>query len=105
VILNLVMNGIEAMSGVAEGPRELFVSSRKVTEIPGLSGKETMEDDALFEPASASVLIAVRDSGTGLDQTELKRIFETFYTTKPQGMGMGLAISRSIIGDQSSTSP
>jgi len=42
-------------------------------------------------------LIAVRDSGPGLDPTQLSRVFETFYTTKAQGMGMGLAISRSIV--------
>jgi C4-dicarboxylate-specific signal transduction histidine kinase len=97
VILNLVVNAIEAMSGVAEGPRELWVSSQKVTEIPGEAGKDAVQANALTEPESAFVLIAVRDSGPGLDSTELKRVFETFYTTKSQGMGMGLAISRSII--------
>ncbi len=43
------------------------------------------------------VLIAVRDSGTGIDPLDEKRMFETFYTSKPNGMGMGLSISRSII--------
>jgi signal transduction histidine kinase len=43
------------------------------------------------------VLIAVKDSGTGLDSESLSRVFDAFYTTKPDGMGMGLAISRSII--------
>ena len=95
VILNLVLNGIEAMSGVAEDPRELCVSSQKVTEIPGEAGKETIEGNG--DPKSDFILIAVRDSGPGLDATELQRVFETFYTTKSQGMGMGLAISRSII--------
>jgi PAS domain S-box-containing protein len=97
VVLNLVLNGIEAMSEVAEDPRELCVSSQKVTEIAGGTGKETIEGNALTDPESASVLIAVRDSGPGLDATELLRVFETFYTTKSQGMGLGLAISRSII--------
>ena len=77
VILNLIINAIEAMSGVSEGPRELLVSSKK--------------DD------SRGVVIAVRDSGPGMDPESLDHLFTAFYTTKPQGMGMGLAISRSII--------
>ena len=97
VILNLVLNGIEAMSGVAEGPRELCVSSQKVTEISGEAGKETIEGNPLTDSEPVFVLIAVRDSGPGLDATEVQSVFETFYTTKSQGMGMGLAISRSII--------
>jgi PAS domain S-box-containing protein len=97
VVLNLVLNGIEAMSGVAESQRELCVSSQKVSEYSGEAGKETIVSNALTDPESAYLLIAVRDSGPGLDATELQRVFETFYTTKSQGMGMGLAISRSII--------
>ena len=93
VILNLVVNAIEAMSGVAGGARELCVSSQKVAEIPA----EKHAFKANVVSASAFVLIAVRDSGPGLDSTQLKRIFEPFYTTKSQGMGMGLAISLSII--------
>ena len=77
VILNLIINAIEAMSGVNEGPRELLVGS----------GKDE----------SQSVLVTVRDSGPGLDPESVDRLFTAFYTTKPQGMGMGLAISRSII--------
>ena len=78
VLLNLMMNAIEAMRGVDEGlPRELWVDSEEVE--------------------STNVLVAVRDSGPGLDAESLDRLFETFYTTKPEGLGMGLAISRSII--------
>jgi C4-dicarboxylate-specific signal transduction histidine kinase len=77
VILNLIINAIEAMSGVGEGSRELLVSSEK--------------ND------SQGVLVAVRDSGPGLDPNSLDHLFTAFFTTKPQGMGMGLAISRSII--------
>ena len=47
--------------------------------------------------AGGGVLVAVRDSGPGLNPTNAERVFEPFYTTKPQGMGMGLAICRSII--------
>jgi len=77
VSLNLVMNGIEAMLSVADRPRELLVRSRR------------------FEPGH--LLVAVQDFGIGIEPENLKRIFETFYTTKPQGIGMGLAIARSII--------
>src|SRR5262245_56779276 len=77
VLLNLLMNAIEAMSGAGEGPRELVVRS----------GTED----------SQGVLVSVQDSGPGLDPQSLDRLFEAFYTTKSQGLGMGLAISRSII--------
>ena len=77
VILNLIMNAIEAMSEVSDGPRELLIST--ATE------------------ASGGIAVAVRDSGPGLAAENLDRLFTPFYTTKPQGMGMGLAICRSII--------
>jgi signal transduction histidine kinase len=77
VILNLILNAVEAMSGSREGERELLIRTR------------TDDSDA--------VLVAVRDSGPGLDPTNMDRIFEAFYTTKPEGMGMGLSICRSII--------
>jgi PAS domain S-box-containing protein len=77
VILNLVMNGVEAMASVADRPRELLVRSRQ------------------DEPDH--VLVAVRDSGVGIDRQNLEKIFDPFYTTKSQGIGMGLAISRSIV--------
>jgi C4-dicarboxylate-specific signal transduction histidine kinase len=77
IILNLILNAIEAMSRVPEGPRLLTVSSARS------DGK--------------GVLITVEDTGTGLAPENLDRIFNAFYTSKPDGMGMGLAISRSII--------
>src|SRR3989454_1621813 len=77
VLLNLIMNAIEAMSGVGAGPRALWVSSERV--------------------ATTEVLIAVRDSGPGLEPQSLDRLFDAFYTTKPHGLGLGLAISRRII--------
>ena len=77
VVLNLIMNGIEAMSSVADRPRQLLVRSRR--------------------HESDHVLVAVQDSGIGIERQDLAKIFETFYTTKPQGMGMGLAISLSIV--------
>jgi len=76
VMLNLMMNAIEAMTQVTT-PRELLISS-------GADGPK-------------GVVVVVRDSGPGLDSKSLERLFEPFYTTKPQGMGMGLAICRSII--------
>jgi len=92
VLFNLLMNAIEAMSGVEEGPRELWISSEKVT---GTSGGSEKSQPALA--AAEWTLSAVRDSGPGLDVKSLNRLFDAFYTTKPHGLGMGLAISRSII--------
>ena len=77
VTLNLVLNGIEAMKAVSDRPRLLLIRSK-----PHESGE---------------VLVAVEDSGIGLDPESMERLFEPFYTTKPEGMGMGLSISRSII--------
>src|SRR5258705_2033061 len=77
VILNLIVNAVEAMSGASDGTRELFVSSRKAD--PG------------------GVLVGVRDSGPGLAPETLEHVFDAFYTTKPGGLGMGLSICRSII--------
>ena len=77
VILNLILNAIEAMSGVGEGARELLISTRKA------------------EPNG--VLVGVRDSGPGLAPAFLERVFDAFYTTKSGGLGMGLSICRSII--------
>jgi PAS domain S-box-containing protein len=97
VILNLIMNAIEAMSEVVDGPRELRISSQKVCEIPNQSEKDRFEDKAAAQSGWTHVLIAVEDSGLGLDPKSLDRLFDAFYTTKPHGLGMGLAISRSII--------
>jgi signal transduction histidine kinase len=106
VILNLLVNAIEAMSEVNEGPRELWVSSQKIIKNParGPDGRqigESEEDEfaarALADAEGTCLLIAVRDSGPSLDPKGLDRLFDAFYTTKPQGLGMGLAISRSII--------
>ena len=77
VLLNLIMNGVEAMREVTERTRELTVSS------------------TLADPSS--VLVAVQDTGAGLDPAVADRVFQPFFTTKPDGTGMGLAICRSII--------
>lgn len=77
VMLNLILNAVEAMSGSHAGARELLIS--------------TEEDEA------NCVRVAVRDSGPGLEPDSLDRLFDAFYTTKPEGMGMGLSICRSII--------
>ncbi|MBV8227926.1 MAG: GAF domain-containing protein, partial [Verrucomicrobia bacterium] len=97
VILNLLINAVEAMSAAGDGPRQLWVSSQKVNETPGESGNDSLGDKALHEAVWTHVLIAVRDSGPGFDPKNLGRLFDAFYTTKPQGLGMGLAISRSIV--------
>jgi len=80
VLLNLVVNGIEAMSKVPEDQRQLVIEAQS-----------HVSEDKSF------VLITVTDSGIGLTAEDLPRVFETFYTTKADGMGMGLAISRSIV--------
>jgi len=77
VMLNLIVNAIQSMSGVEDGNRELHISSVSI------------------EPEG--VRVAVRDTGHGLRPEGLPRLFEPFYTTKPDGMGMGLSICRSII--------
>jgi predicted ATPase/signal transduction histidine kinase len=97
VILNLLMNGIEAMSGLVDSRRELTVSSEKVTAIDGAERHEIDEVHDLIKARPNQVLITVRDSGPGLEPHGIKHLFDAFYTTKPQGLGMGLAISRSII--------
>jgi signal transduction histidine kinase len=97
VILNLLINAIEAMRGMADGLRELSVSSKKVTGISDEPEEETLRDKGLAEAKWTHVLVAVRDSGPGLDPNCIASLFDAFYTTKPQGMGMGLAISRSIV--------
>jgi PAS domain S-box-containing protein len=77
VVLNLIINAVEAMNHVCDGSRELFISTSRCE--------------------TSAVVISVRDSGPGLEQKSVNRVFEPFYTTKAEGMGMGLAICQSII--------
>jgi C4-dicarboxylate-specific signal transduction histidine kinase len=77
VILNLVLNAVEAMSSIEAGPRDLLI------------GTEQTQGNG--------VLVTIRDSGPGIDPENLERVFEAFYTTKTSGVGMGLSICRSII--------
>ena len=77
VMLNLILNAVEALSGKSGGLRELLISS---------------ETDGAND-----VRVAVQDSGPGLTSESSEHLFDTFYTTKPGGMGMGLSICRSII--------
>jgi hypothetical protein len=76
VVLNLLLNAIEAMGSIETAPRELMISTRQ---------------------DRTEVLVAVHDSGPGIDPEHLERVFNSFYTTKPSGTGMGLSICRSII--------
>jgi C4-dicarboxylate-specific signal transduction histidine kinase len=77
VVLNLILNAVEAMGSIAEGARELSITTKQ------------------YE--AGDVLVAVRDSGPGIDPGCLARVFDAFYTTKSSGVGMGLSICRSII--------
>jgi PAS domain S-box-containing protein len=79
VVINLVMNGVESMAKASERPHELIIRSR--------------QHDA------GEIVVAVQDSGVGIDAEACDRLFVAFFTTKPGGMGMGLSICRSIIED------
>ncbi len=77
VVLNLILNAVEAMGSIEEGVRELSITTEQCE--------------------ASGVLVAVRDSGPGIDPGHLDRVFDAFYTTKSSGVGMGLSICRSII--------
>jgi signal transduction histidine kinase len=77
VILNLILNARDAMSGLNSNPRELQITS----------GQNN----------GGAVVVAVRDTGHGLEPKDIERIFDPFFTTKAGGMGLGLSISRTII--------
>jgi NO-binding membrane sensor protein with MHYT domain len=83
VIINLLVNGVDAMASVDSRPRELAIRSQR-------HGPE-------------QVLIAIRDTGVGIDPQSVRGIFEAFYSTKPSGMGMGLSICRSIVESHGGT--
>jgi len=77
VILNLVKNAVEAMQAVSDRPRELRISS---------------------QPQGARhLVVCVEDNGTGLEEGKIDRVFTPFFTTKPEGVGVGLSICRSIV--------
>jgi predicted ATPase/signal transduction histidine kinase len=97
VILNLLINGIEAMNELVDGPRELTVSSEKVAATGAEQRHEINQVKKLVATKSGYILITVSDSGPGVGPHSLEHLFDAFYTTKRQGLGMGLAISRSII--------
>jgi PAS domain S-box-containing protein len=78
VMLNLIVNAVEAMSQISDDDRELLISTHAEAD---------------------SVVVAVRDSGPGLPEGAGERVFETFYTTKASGLGMGLSICRAIVED------
>src|SRR6202165_3633564 len=77
VLFNLIVKPLDEMGAANEGPRQLLISTGKVE--------------------TSGVLVAVQDSGPGLEAAMLERVFESFYTTKPTGLGLGLSICRSII--------
>jgi C4-dicarboxylate-specific signal transduction histidine kinase len=77
VVLNLIINAIEAMTGISQGPRELLVTTERAK--------------------AGGVLVSVRDSGPGVKLAVQEDLFKPFHTTKPNGLGLGLSICRSII--------
>ncbi len=77
VLLNLIINGMEAMQDTAESARQLTVETKR-------NGADTVE-------------VSVSDRGAGIPADKMPRIFESFFTTKPDGMGLGLSMARSII--------
>jgi PAS domain S-box-containing protein len=76
VLLNLVMNAVDAMHGVDGRSRQLTIRSAR---------------------SGDGVQVSIEDNGTGIDSAHLHRLFDPFYTTKPDGMGIGLSVSRSIV--------
>lgn len=76
VLINLIMNAIEAMRTLTERPRRILIKSARHSD---------------------GVLVQVQDSGPGIGPEQAERIFEPFFATKPEGVGMGLSISRSIV--------
>jgi signal transduction histidine kinase len=76
VLLNLILNGADALADVVDRPRELTIVTRR---------------------ESGGVRVEVKDNGVGIEKEKLESIFQPFYTTKTNGMGMGLSISRSIV--------
>jgi signal transduction histidine kinase len=83
VVINLLVNGLDAMASLDGRPRELAIRSQRY--------------------GSEQILIAVRDTGVGIDPQSVRGIFEAFYSTKPNGMGMGLSICRSIVESHGGT--
>jgi two-component system, LuxR family, sensor kinase FixL len=77
--MNLLMNGLQAMDGVADRPRRLTVEVARSVEDPG------------------AVVLTVSDAGPGIEPGNLGHLFDAFFTTREDGMGMGLSISRSIV--------
>jgi signal transduction histidine kinase len=77
LILNLITNAVEAMSGLHQEQRELRVSSNAAD--------------------TEGIFVAIRDSGPGVDPSNFNRVFDSFYSTKPGGLGIGLSICRSIV--------
>lgn len=77
VVLNIVLNGLEAASGSIRRSRGLIIRTSMDASV---------------------VVVAVEDSGTGIDTADVDRLFEPLYTTKPEGLGMGLSIARTIVG-------
>jgi C4-dicarboxylate-specific signal transduction histidine kinase len=77
VLLNLISNAVDAMKSVTDRPKTLRIQTK------------------MFAPQT--VLVAVEDSGTGLNPANIENLFDPFYTTKPNGLGLGLSISRSIV--------
>jgi len=77
VALNLVLNGMDAMRASSARDRVLVLRTAKA--------------------GATTVRVEVQDSGAGINEGDMAKIFQTFYTTKPDGMGIGLAISRSIV--------
>ena len=85
------------MSGLEDREREILLTSERICEMLDEFCESRRDDPVLPDGQRGHVLVSVHDSGPGLDRESLGRIFQAFYTTKSQGLGMGLAISRSII--------
>jgi C4-dicarboxylate-specific signal transduction histidine kinase len=79
VIINLVVNGVDAMQGVTDRSHALLIRT--------------------YKDETHQIVVAVKDNGVGIPAGTTDRLFDAFFSTKPNGLGIGLSVCRSIIGD------
>jgi len=97
VVLNLLVNAIQAMSTVPDTTREVQLTSQIIAGIELEGAEKSNSKTHSPGPVPPQILVTVKDSGPGLDPERFDHLFDPFFSTKPQGLGIGLTVSRSII--------